>query len=506
MRYHILGASRKIEYDMRNEYFAYLLTLPMSFYHKYKTGDLMARAISDLNAVRNFLGPGIMHGINNLMVFIFVVTFMALTNLKLTLLSLIPFPFILVIAKLSLQYIFDTYKSAQSQYSTITAKAQENIAGMRVIKAYVQEENEAHEFENLNKTYLGLNLKLTKIQALLYSSLTFLMGIGMMILLWLGGHFISRGTMMIGDFVAFTVWLGMLAWPMVSFGWIMNMIQEGAASMSRINEVLSQNPDIRDDENTDSKINVLHGAVEFRNLSFSYDGATTPILNNINLSIPPGKTYAITGPTGSGKTTLVNLIPRLFESDNGQVLIDGVDVKKIPLKILRENIGYVPQETFLFSESISDNISFGVKTVTIDEIQEAATASTINVDLEGFTEKYETLVGERGITLSGGQKQRTALARAIIRKPKILILDDAFSSVDSATEERILQHFRTRHVNQTNIIISQRISTIKNADHIIVLDQGKIMEQGTHDSLLRHNGFYARLYRKQLLEADLEKL
>ncbi len=506
MRYTVIGASRKIEYDMRNDFFSHLLTLPTSFYNNYKTGDLMARATNDLNAVRNVLGPGIMHGFGNSMLFVLVVALMLITNVKLTLLALIPLPFITLAAKFSIKHIFKTFKQAQAQYSTITAKAQENIAGMRVVKAYVQETSESEEFNQLSKKYLDLNLKLTRIQALLFSSLTFLMGIGTVILIWYGGRLVVADVIEIGDFIAFTVWLGMLAWPMISFGWIMNMIQQGAASMDRLMEIMDIEPHIRDDERTDKSIRDFSGEIEFKNVSFSYGDNLPIVLENINIKIQAGQTIAITGPTGSGKTTLVNLIPRLMEASEGQLLIDGVDVRKIPLNMLRKHIGVVPQETFLFSESISNNISFGLKNAASKDIEEAASISTIGSDLEDFSERYETLVGERGITLSGGQKQRTALSRAIIRKPRILILDDALSSVDSHTEGKILRRFNEFNNRNTCIIISQRISTIKNADLIYVLKDGKVIEYGTHENLLKSNGFYTDLYKKQLLQKVLEKM
>ena len=506
VRYTLIGTSRKIEYELRNDFFDHLLTLPLSFYQEHKTGDLMARATNDLNAVRMVLGPGIMFSINNSMLFVFVIAFMLYTNVTLTLLALVPLPFITLIAKFFTKHFYITFKNVQEQYSNITAKVQENIAGVRVVKAYVQEQSEAEEFDNLNKIYFKLNLKLTKIRVTLFTALTFLMGLGMIILIWVGGILVVKNTIKIGDFVAFTVWLAMLAWPMISFGWIMNMIQQGAASMGRINDIMDAKPEIKDDDHTDFSLQTIKGDIEFKNINFSYNSQPSKILKNINIKIPCGKTMAIIGPTGSGKTTLVNLISRLIEAQEGQLLIDGIDVKKFPLKILRKNIGYVLQETFLFSDSIVENIGFGVDSPALEEIEKAAEISTIGRDLKDFPDEFETIIGERGITLSGGQKQRTALSRAIIRKPQILILDDAFSSVDSHTEESILRHFNEYNSEQTAIIIAQRISTIKNADIIIVLDQGKVIEQGTHEGLLQANGFYADLYRKQLLEESLESM
>lgn len=506
MRYTMIGASRKIEYELRNDYFAHLLTQSMSFYHNYKTGDLMARATNDLNAVRSVLGPGIMHGVANAMLFIYIISFMLYTDVRLTLITLVPLPLVAIFSKIAIKHIYSTFKKVQAKYSDLTAKVQENIAGTRVIKAYVQEENELNDFEKINEDYLFLNLKLTRIRAILFAGMTFLMGLGMLALLGMGGWLVVNKTIKIGDFVAFMVWLGMLAWPMISFGWIINMIQQGAASMTRINAVMEIKPDILDDDGTDYNLKDIRGTIEFKNVSFTYSGLDQEILNKISVKIPGGKTLAVVGPTGSGKTTFVNLICRLIETSSGEILIDGTDIKKFPLRVLRKNIGYVPQETFLFSESIAENISFGIETASFVEIEAAATFSTIRYDVEDFPQNYDTVIGERGITLSGGQKQRTALSRAIIRRPKLLILDDAFSSVDTETEEKILNKFREQFTQQTNIIISQRVSTIKNADIIIVLSSGKIIERGNHDTLLKKKGFYADLYRKQLLQEAIEKM
>lgn len=506
MRTTMISASRKIEYDIRNDYFSHLLTLPISFYHNYKTGDLMARATNDLNAVRNVVGPGIMHSTSNIMMFVFVIALMAYTSFKLTLFALIPLPLITLVSKLTMKHIYATFKKAQEQYSTITAKVQENISGVRVVKAYVQEDRETQIFSTLNDRYLELNLKLTKIRSVLFASISLFMGIALAVLIWVGGKLVMTNTISVGDFVAFTVWLGMLAWPLISFGWILNMIQQGAASLTRIAEILDIPPAIRDNELTDKSIRAISGEIEFRDVSFRFPNTDADTLRHINLKIPHGTTLAVVGHTGSGKSTFANLIPRLFEPTDGHLLIDGRDIISIPLKTLRKHIGMVPQETFLFSDTIAENISFGVDTFNGAELEAAASLSTIAHDLDKFPDKYETLLGERGITLSGGQKQRTALSRAIIRKPSILILDDAFSSVDSNTEEQILHQFRDMLTDQTIIIVAHRISTIMHADHIIVLDDGEIIEQGTHNELLAMNGFYARLFEKQRLEADLETL
>jgi len=506
VRYTIIISSRRIEYDLRNDYFAHLLRQPMKFYQTHRTGDLMARATNDLNAVRSVLGPGIMQGISNFIFFIFVIIMMLAVNVKLTLFLLIPLPLVSLVSKLMIKHIFSTSKKLQAKYSDLTAKTQENISGARVVKAYVQEKNEIKDFSSLNKEYLHLNLRLTKIRATLLSSITFIMGFGMLILIWGGGALVVKGSIGIGDFVAFSVWLGMLAWPMISFGWIINIFQQGASSMQRINEIMKNEPTIKDTKETDFKICEIKGNLSVENLSFKYSQETEYVLKNINVHIPEGTTLGITGPTGCGKSTLVNLICRTIEPTDGIIKIDGNDIKKIPIKVLRDHIGYVPQETFLFSDSISENISFGARSAGQPEIIDAAKFSTIHYDLQEFPESYETIIGERGITLSGGQKQRTALARAIIKNPTILILDDAFSSIDSATEHRILERIRTMPHGQTRIIISQRVSTIKDADQIIVIDEGRIIEQGGHDDLLKIDGFYANLHKKQLLEEALENM
>ncbi len=504
MRKTIVGVSRKVEYQLRNDYFSHLQKLSFRFFVKNRTGDLMARATNDINAVSMTIGMGAMFTVSNSIIFILVVIFMISTNVKLTLLALIPFPFIFVFMYFSFGYFYKIYEKVQGQFSSITTKAQENISGIRVIKAYVQEENEIDQFNDLNRVYLRQNLKLAKARGLMWASMEILFGFAFVILLWVGGNAVIKGQMTIGNFVAFTAWLGMLGWPMISLGWVLNLIQRASASMSRINKIMDTKPLVKDSTRVDRLIKSIKGEIEFKNVSFAYDG--NPILRNINLKIKPGMTLAIIGPTGSGKTTLINMIPRLIDTSEGQVLIDGIDIRYIPLKVLRKHIGFVPQETFLFSETIEENISFGVKNARPKEIKWAASISTIGDDLENFPDKYQTLIGERGVNLSGGQKQRTAISRALLQKPKILILDDALSSVDTYTEGKIIKSLSENYFNQTNIIISHRISTIKHADLIIVLNEGEIIEQGTHEELIDLNAFYAQLYQQQLLEEALEEM
>ena len=504
MRKTVVGVSRKVDYQLRSDYFQHLQRLSLRFFVNNRTGDLMARATNDIQAVSMTLGMGAMFTVSNSIIFAFVVTLMLVTNVKLTLLSLIPFPFILVLMYFSFGYFYKTYEKVQEQFASLTTKAQENISGIRVIKAYVQEENEIDQFSGLNTVYLKQNLKLAKARGLMWSSMEILFGFAFVILLWFGGKAAINAQLKLGALVAFTVWLGMLAWPMISLGWVLNLIQRASASMNRLNKIMDTEPLIKDMECTDRSIKSIQGEIEFKNVSFSYDGK--PILSNINLVIKPGMTLAIIGPTGSGKTTLVNLIPRLIDASQGEVLIDGNDVRCIPVKLLRKNIGFVPQETFLFSETIEENISFGVENARPKEVKWAANISTIASDLENFPEKYQTLIGERGVNLSGGQKQRTAISRALLRKPKILILDDALSAVDTYTEEKILTSLMESYYNQSTILISHRVSTLKHADLIIVLDEGKIIEQGTHYELVNLGGFYSDLHQQQLLEAALEEL
>ena len=506
VRYTIIISSRKIEYDIRNNYFAHLMMLPMKFYHTHRTGDLMARATNDLNSVRALLGHGFMQAISNAIFLIFVITMMFLLNVRLTLVSLLPLPFVTIISKILIKHIFNISQKLQAKYSDLTAKTQENIAGARVVKAYVQESNEADEFRFLNDEYLNLNLRLTKINAIFMATITFIMGVGMLVLMWIGGTLVVDEAISIGDFIAFTVWIAMLVPPMISFGWIINILQQGASSLARINEIMSMEPSIGDDDFTDPLICEIKGDIRFEKVTFRYNEDSDHILRHIDLHIPAGITLGITGPTGCGKSTLVNLICRTIEPSSGILKIDGNDIQKIPIRVLRDHIGYVPQETFLFSESISENISFGVLSAKQTDIVQAANISAMHQDLQDFPESYDTIIGERGITLSGGQKQRTALARAIIKNPTILILDDAFSSVDSETEHRILEQISAMPDPQTRIIISQRISSIKNADQIIVLDDGQIIEQGTHDHLIALNGYYANLNKKQILEEALEHM
>ena len=506
MRNTLIGVSRKIEYDIRNDYFAHLQSLSLSFYQGQKTGDLMARATNDLEAVRSMMGPGIMHLFSTVVVFIIALMLMFQIDSHLALWALVPLPLIAFIVNRLLKKIHRAFKKIQEQFSTVTAKVQENLSGIRIIKAYVQEKHEIDAFKLQNRELVDRNLSLAFIRANLRSAIEILVGIGTIIILWQGGKRVIEEQMNLGELVAFFVYFNMLSWPMIAFGWVLNLWQQGLASTNRILQIFNTKPEIRDTPLTDFGIRYLGGEIEFRNVSFAYSAESPMVLKNINLKIPAGQTLAIVGPTGSGKTTLVNLIPRLYDCQSGAIFIDNHDIRGIPLKTLRCHIGYTPQETFLFSMSIRENIGFGLCMASIPEIEKATETSQIRADLDQFPEGLDTMVGERGITLSGGQKQRTAISRAVICDPTILILDDALSAVDTHTEEEILKHLRDLMQHRTSIIVSHRISTVKDADKIIVLRQGEIVERGTHDTLIDLKGYYQQLYERQMLEASLEEL
>ena len=499
----MIGASRDIEFDLRNDFFARLQLFEPAYFHRNRTGDLMSRATNDLNAVRMMIGPAVMYLSNTVLTFIAVIWVMLSLNRHLTLLSLIPLPILSVAVYLFGAAIHRRFDKIQEQLSTISAVTQEALAGVRVVRAYRQEQFEIDRFKVANDEYVRRNRKLIRVQGAFFPIMGLLMGVGALLVLWLGAEDVIAGRMTVGDLVAFNSYLMMLAWPMIAFGWVTNLLQRGAASWKRMLDVLTAEPAITD-AGASSAItsrDQIRGDVEFRNLTFSYGDVT--VLRNISATLPAGTTTAIVGATGSGKSTLLNLLPRLNDPPPGSVFVDGVDVRDLPLAALRGAIGFVPQEPFLFSSTIAENIAFGVADMRREQVEHAARVSRLDKDLADFPKGYDTVVGERGITLSGGQKQRTAIARAVMTDPKILVLDDALSAVDTYTEEEILSRLAGVMRSRTAILVSHRVSTVRTADQILVLDEGAIVERGTHDQLVARNGLYAELYRKQLLEEEL---
>jgi len=511
-RWIVIGVSREIEFDLRNDLFRHLEGLSYSYYQRTRTGDIMARATNDLNAVRMLLGPAIMYSANTIVFTAGALAFMLSISPRLTLYAFLPLPIVSVTIQYFGRKIHERFERIQAMFSDISARAQENFSGARVIRAYVQEEAEIAAFETANQEYIKRSLKLVRLMGMLWPTLETMLGLAIVLVLWLGGREVIAGRITVGGFVAFNTYMVQLTWPIIALGWVINIFQRGTASMRRINEILVEKPEIEDSEAIEvaSKTGEtlaptqIRGEIEFRHLNFSY--GSTPVLHDINLCVPAGSSLAIVGPTGSGKTTLVNLISRIYDAEPGTVLIDGIPIRDYPIAALRRNLGFIPQETFLFSETVRENIAFGKEDATDEDVRSAAQAASIGEEIESFPEQYRTLVGERGITLSGGQKQRAAIARAIIRNPRILILDDALSSVDTHTEDKILNHLREIMQGRTTIFISHRVSTVRNADRIAVLHAGRIVELGTHDELVAKDGYYTDLYNKQLLEEELAEV
>ena len=507
MRQVLIGISREVEFELRNDLYAHFTRLPARYYQGHRTGDLMSRATNDLSAVRMVLGPGIMYTASTLATFVGTIVFMLRISPRLLLLSLVPLLFVSALVRYFGRRIHDRFESVQAQLSEISAVVQENLSGARVVRAYAQEPHEMARFQAANEEYLRRNRQLIRMYGSLYPGIQLLMGTGAVLVLWLGGRMVVAGTITIGEFVAFGAYLTMLHWPMIALGWVVNIFERGEASMGRIAEILEAPPEIRDED--PEPVSALRGDVEFRGLTFAYDG--TPVLHRVDLQVPAGSTVAVVGPTGSGKSTLVSLIPRLFEAPPGTVFVDGHDVRNIPLAVLRGAVGFVPQETFLFSDTVRENVAFGLRATGIDEpeaarrVEWAAEVAQLTKDIAEFPQGYDTFVGERGITLSGGQKQRTALARALAILPSILVLDDSLSAVDTYTEEEILKGLKEVRAGRTTFLVSHRVSTVKDADLIVVLRDGAIVERGTHDELVARHGFYADLHRRQLLEEEVER-
>jgi ATP-binding cassette, subfamily B, multidrug efflux pump len=528
-RWILIGISREIEYDLRNDLLARLLRLEPEFYVRNRTGDLMSRTTNDLNAVRMVLGPGIMYSATTFATMVLAIYFMAKLSWSLTLLVLIPVPFVVVSVKVFGQTIHRLSERIQAALGVLSTRAQENLTGMRVIRAYVQEKPEIASFGVANRDYVNQNIKLIGAWSLFFPALSAMIGITVVILLGLGGIKVIDGRVTLGTFTAFYAFLIQLIFPMIAIGWVTNIFQRGAASMGRLRYILTAEPSINDSGVAQAPLSAagngdgqpraqaatesdspIEGEIEFRHLTFAYpaigsNGAGAPVLHDINLHIPAGSTLAIVGPTGSGKSTLAALIARLWEAPAGTLYIDGRSIREYPLDQLRRAIGYVPQDTFLFSETVRENIAFGVADAAEEHVMEAAEIASISGEIQSFPQRLDTMVGERGVTLSGGQKQRTSLARAVLRQPRILILDDSLSSVDTDTEERILRRLRDVMRQRTTILISHRVSTVQGADQIIVMRDGRIIERGTHDELLELGGYYADLHQKQLLEEELAR-
>jgi len=507
-RWIIIGISREIEFDLRNDLFLQLEKQSAIYYQQHRTGDIMARMTNDLNAVRMLLGPAIMYSANTVLFSIGALFFLLKISPFLTLVALVPLPLASILVQAMGRKIHERFERIQSMFSDISAQAQENFSGARLVRAFAQEDAQIAAFEKSNREYIRRGLRLVQLMGMLWPTLEFVLGLAMAASLLVGGHEVLSHQISVGDFVAFNTYMLLLTWPVIALGWVVNLFQRGTASIGRIDELLKAKPTI-DDRNASPIISAdfkLRGEIEFCDLTFSYgqgDRNETEVLRQVSLKIPAGTSLALVGPTGSGKTTLVNLIARVYDAPPGTVLMDGRPIREYPLEVLRSNIGFVPQETFLFSESIRGNIAFGVPHATHEEVLRAAEAAHIRKEFEEFPSGFETMVGERGLTLSGGQKQRSALARAILRNPRILILDDSLASVDTYTEERILEELRSIMQDRTTILISHRISTVRHADQIAVLINGRIAELGTHDDLLARNGHYANLFQKQLLEEEL---
>ena len=518
-RWVLIGVSRDIEFDIRGDLFNHLLRMEPEFYVRNRTGELMSRATNDLNNVRMVLGPGIMYTGQTLATMVLALLVLAKLSGSLTLWILLPVPVVFVAVRHFGKVIHELYEKIQASLASLSAKVQENLSGVRVVRAYAQEEAEIRGFDEPNREYVSRNIKLIRTWSMFMPSLQALIGTSFLIVFWQGGHQLLSGKISLGALIAFYTYLGVLVWPMIALGWVTNIFQRGAASTGRLNYILRATPQIDDRAAKVPPETPIVGEIEFRNLTFTYptnlagnganapgksNGAAHAVLSDINLKVPAGSTLAIVGPTGSGKTTLASLVARLWEAPDGQLLIDGHPIREWPLESLRRSIGYVPQDTYLFTETVGGNVAFGLPEYVHDQVRAAAEIANLDSDVESFAKKYDTVVGERGVTLSGGQKQRSAIARAVVRDPRILILDDSLSAVDTQTEERILTRLRSVMEGRTTILISHRTSTVQDADQIVVLRDGRIIERGTHGELLAHEGYYADLYRKQLLEEELE--
>ncbi|MDX1639781.1 MAG: ABC transporter ATP-binding protein [Balneolaceae bacterium] len=502
----LIVTSRKIEFDLRNDIFDKLLELPQRYFSENKKGEVYVRATEDISKVREYFGPAFMYTINTLSRAGFIITMMVIVSPQLTFWALLPLPFLSAFAYWISGYINDHSRIIQDQYSNVAGRAQEAFSSIRLIKAYNRESYEQQRFEDESEAYRQKKLRLDMVESLFHPALNFLIGISIILVIWKAGQYVIEGTLTVGNIAEYVVYVAYLTWPVASLGYTVNRFQRSMASWNRVDEVLTEEVEIRDREATDTTIDEIRGKIEFEHVSFSYPGAETQAIRDVTLNIEAGQNVAVVGRTGSGKSTLVQLIPRLFDPTEGTIRIDGHDIRNIPVRKLRAEIGFVPQDTFLFSDSIGENIAFGTEDASEEQIHVAAEKAQVRDNIMDFDKQFETMLGERGITLSGGQKQRTAIARALIRDPKIIILDDSLSAVDTKTEEAILQHLRQELKGRTTIMISHRISTIKDADIIYYMEEGTIKEFGTHNELLQKEGRYSAMYKKQLLEQELAEI
>ncbi len=506
MRQTVVVASRHIEFDLRNELYAHLQTLPRSFYLKHATGDIITRATSDIEQVRRYIGPAIMYLTRALVIVVTAMVVMFVISPRLTLFAIIPMPFLALSVFFVARMVHARSDALQQQYSRLTSRVQEALAGIRVIKAYTREQAEALVFDEESRQYRHRVLNLALVEAAWRPVFLLLVGMSTIIVVWVGGRLVVEGAITIGNIAEYIIYVALMTWPVASMGFVITMVQRASASVIRLGEILDTKPAIADSERTDDTIQRVDGRISFEGVGFRYGSDAPWVLRDITFDVPAGSTLAIVGRTGSGKSTIVEMMPRLLEPTDGHIRVDGVDINRIPIAVLRGAIGYVPQDVFLFSDTVANNIAFGNMEAVEEAIRDAAAEAELLANIEDLSQGFETFVGERGITLSGGQKQRTSIARALIRQPRILILDDALSAVDTDTERRILGHLRRHYGRRTIVIVSHRVSAVQEADLIIVLDDGLIAEKGTHDELLARDGLYANLYRKQLLEEEIESI